>query len=317
MVPLFAGQAIRQTKTNYFLVKIKNKTGKILLIILVIGVISTICYYIFNPKKAYNLVFPGLNEISHVHIDLKKDSALVKLFVLLQNKMPYKMVIGTIYFEVQLHGFKLVEETIPVKINQSRFDSDTIELPLNISLKGISEVLDDLQGQDSSDMDAKFRITYKTIIGNQTIQINRKIRVATPILTQIRILKLEHKKYNVADKTSEAILKIEIINKGKDIDLQLNSISYNLQIMNTLFSKGVVARTIDIKPTSSLIVDIPAIIEYNRPFKTAWLIVTDNDMLEYDLNIQTVVTVNNFEIPYTIPVEVDATGTMELVKDLE
>ena len=128
-------------------------------------------------------------------------------------------------------------------------------------------------------------------------------------------MKLEHKKYNLADKTSEANLKIEIINKGKGMDLQLNAISYNLQIINTLSSKGVFARTIDIKPTSSLIVDIPLIIEYNRPFKTAWQIVTDNDTLEYDLNIQAVVTVNNFEIPYTIPVEVDATGTMELVKD--
>ena len=86
--------------------KIKYKTGKILLIILVIGVISTICYYIFNPKKAINLVFPGLNEISYVHIDLKKDSTLVRLFVLVQNKMPYKMVIDTIHFEVQLQWFQ-------------------------------------------------------------------------------------------------------------------------------------------------------------------------------------------------------------------
>jgi LEA14-like dessication related protein len=87
-------------------------------------------------------------------------------------------------------------------------------------------------------------------------------------------------------------------------------------MMNTLFSKGIVTQTIDIKPASSLIVDIPVIIEYLSPFKTAWQIVTDNDSLEYDLNIQTVVTVNSFETPYSIPVEVDASGTMELVKNV-
>lgn len=288
-----------------------------LIFALSIGIILMVLYYVFNPKKAINLVFPGLNEISYVHIDLKQDSSLVKFFVLVQNKMPYKMVIDTIHFEVQLNGSRLVEETIPLKIDQSRFDSDTIELPVHISLKGISEILDDLEGQDSTDVDANFWITYRTIIGNQKIHMNRKIRVATPILTQITILKLEHKKYNLADKTSEAVIKMEIVNKGKIIDLQLNAISYNLQIMNTLFSNGVVERTIEIKPGSSQIVDIPVIIEYNSPFKTAWLIATDNDSVMYDLNIQAVVTVNNFDIPYTIPVEIDATGTIELVKNLE
>jgi LEA14-like dessication related protein len=294
----------------------KVRIGKVLLFVLSIGMILVVMYYVFNPKKAINLVFPGLNEISYVHIDLKKDSSLVRLFVLVQNKMPYKMVIDTIHFEVQLNGFKLVDETIPLKIDQSRFDSDTIELPVHISIKAISELLDDLQGQDSTVMDANFWISYKTIIGNQKVHMNRKIRVATPILTQITLLKLEHKKYNLADKTSEANIKMEIINHGKLIDLQLNAISYNLQMMNTLFSKGIVTQTIDIKPASSLIVDIPVIIEYLSPFKTAWQIVTDNDSLEYDLNIQTVVTVNSFETPYSIPVEVDASGTMELVKNV-
>jgi LEA14-like dessication related protein len=295
----------------------KFRIIKVLIIILLVGIIMMVIYYVFNPKKAIGLVFPGLNEISYVHIDLKKDNSLVKLFVVVQNKMPYKMVIDTIHFDLQLNGLKIAEETIPLKIDQSRFDSDTIELPVNISLKGIRKIVDDLGGQDSTDMKVNFRIKYKTILGNQEIHIDRKIRVATPILIQLSVLKLEHKKYKLADKTSEAILKIEIINNGKYIDMQLNSISYDLQIMNTLSSKGVVAQSIDVKPGTRLIVDIPLIIEYNRPFKTAWLILTDKDTLKYNLNLNTIVSLNNFEIPYVIPVEIDATGTMELVKNKE
>jgi LEA14-like dessication related protein len=295
--------------------KIKFKKGKILLIILVIVIISIICYFIFNPKKAINLIFPGINEISFIHIDLKKDSALLKLYVFVQNKMPYKMVIDTLNFEVILNGYKMVEETVPVQIDQKWFETDTIELPVNISLKEIKKTIGDLQGQDSTDMEINFNIVYNTLIGREKVNINRKIRIASPIPLKITILKLEHKKYNMQDKTSEAVLKIEIINNGKNIDLQLNEISYNLQIINTLFSKGIVIRPINIKPESSQIVDIPIIIEYSSPFKTAWLIVTDNDILKYDLNLKSNVKVNGITDLKAIPVEIDATGTMELVKN--
>jgi LEA14-like dessication related protein len=294
--------------------KIKIGRGKILLIILAIVIVSVIFYYLFNPEKALKLILPGLNEISYIHIDLKKDSALVKLFVFVQNKMPYKMVIDTIHFEIKLNGLKMVEETVQVHIDQSWFDTDTIELPVRISLKETRKIIGDLHGQDSTDMNASFYVVYKTFIGNQKIHINKKIRIASPIPPRISILKLEHKKYNMKDKTSEAVLKIEIINDGKNIDLQLDSVCYNLQIKNTLFSKGIFAGPIDIKPVSSLTVDIPIIIEYSNPFKTVWAIVIDKDMMEYDLNVKTDVIVNNSETSSMIPIEVDATGFMELVK---
>jgi len=295
--------------------KIKFKKGKIFLIILVIVIIPIICYYIFNLKKAINLIFPGINEISLIHIDLKKDSALLRLYVFVQNKMPYKMVIDTLNFEIKLNGYKMVEETVPIQIDQKWFETDTIELPVNISLKEIKKTLGDLQGQDSTDMEINFNIVCNTLIGRQKIDFNRKIRIASPIPPKVTILKLEHKKYNMKDKTSEAVIKIEIINNGKNLDLQLTEISYNLQILNTLLSNGIIALPINIKPESSQIVDIPIIIEYNSPFKTAWLIVTDNDILKYDLNLKCNVKVDNINDFKPIPVEIDATGAIELVKN--
>ena len=295
--------------------KLKFKKVKILLVILVIVIISIICYYIFNPRKAINLIFPGINEISFIHIDLKKDSALLKLYVFIQNKMPYKMVIDTLNFEINLNGFKMVKGTVPVQIDQKWFETDTIELPVNISLKEIKKTIGNLQGQDSTDMEINFSIVYNTLIGREKININRKIRILSPIPPKITILKLEHKKYNLKEKTIDAVLKIEVINNGKNIDLQLNEISYNLQIINTLLSKGIVTQSINIKPGSSQIIDIPIIIEYSSPFKTAWLIITNNDILKYDLNLKCKVKVNSIKDFKAIPVEVDATGTVELVKN--
>ncbi|MBI5008213.1 MAG: hypothetical protein HZB98_00850, partial [Bacteroidia bacterium] len=122
--------------------------GKAVTIILVIATFSLVLYYLFNPAKSINLVLPGLNEISYIHIDLKKDSALVNLFVFVQNKMPYKMVIDTFHYEIDLNGSKIVEETIPVQIDQTWFETDTIELPVNISIKETRKIISNLQGQD-------------------------------------------------------------------------------------------------------------------------------------------------------------------------
>lgn len=288
---------------------------KTFLFLAVIGlIVGVILYFVFNPKKAVNLILPNLNEISYVHIDMKKDSALIKLFVLVQNKMPYKIVIDTIHFEIKLNDFTMSEETIPVQIDQGSFDKDTVELPINLSLKKIKKVIGDLKDQDSTYLDVNFYVVYNTFIGQEKFNYNKRIKIASPIPPKIKILKVEQKKYNFRHKTSDAIIKVEVINRGKYIDLELNNIEYDLRIKNTLFSKGIVKRTINVKPGSSIVVDIPVTIEYDNPFKTAWLIARDKDKSKYIVNIKSDIKIKNFENINVIPVEIDATGNMELVK---
>lgn len=289
------------------------KTGIVLLFIILVGVLSTVLYCVFISKRAINLVLPNLNEISYVHIDLTKDLALVKLFAYVQNKMPYKMVIDTIYFKVKLNGFKVAEETIPVLINQSRFETDTIELPVHFSLKDIKKIINDIQVQDSTNLDASFYVVYNTFYGKQKFHFNKSTKIATPIPPQLNILKVEYGNYKLIKKTADALIKIEIVNNSKYIDLQLNNIRYNYQINNTLFSKGTFQESIHIKPDSSLTIEIPMVIEFIHPLKTVLKILLDKDKSKYTLNLQSNVivnTINNNEIP----IEVDATGYMELVK---
>lgn len=291
-----------------------GRTLKFLFLFLILVVIAVVSYYVLNPKKALTLILPSLNEIKNININLKSDSALVKLFVVVQNKMPYKIMMDTLHFEIELDGHKLAKETIPVNIGQSKFGKDTIALPIHLSTKEIKKVIGNLRGQDSTYLTANFYIVYNTFLGTQTLRYNQKIKIATPIPPQIKILKVKQHSYNFRNKTSEATIKLEIINNGKYIDLQLNDIQYNLQIKDKFLSKGVYAHSINVKHSSSLLVDIPVVIKYHKPLKTLWLVARNEDKLEYKLNIKLNVRVNNLENINVIPVELDAIGNIELVK---
>ena len=98
------------------------------------------------------------------------------------------------------------------------------------------------------------------------------------------------------------------------IDLQLNDIHYNLQIKDKFLSKGVYTHAINVKHSSSMQVDIPVVIKYNKPLKTLWLVARNEDKLNYKLNIKLNVRINNMENINVIPVELDAIGNIELVK---
>ena len=292
----------------------KYRALKLIFLFLLLGVIGIVAYYVMNPKKTLVLILPSLNEIKNVQINLKSDSALVKLFVVVQNKMPYKIMMDTLHFEIELEGHKLAEETIPLNIGQSKFGKDTIALPIHLSTKEIKKVIGNLQGQDSTYLTANFYVVYNTFWGIQHLRYNQKIKIATPIPPQIKILKVKQHSYNFRNKTSEATIKLEIINKGKYIDLQLNDIHYNLQIKDKFLSKGVYNQAINVKHSSSLLVDIPVVIKYNKPLKTLWLVARNEDKLKYKLNIKLNVRVNNMENINVIPVELDAVGNIELVK---
>jgi len=286
---------------------------KILFILILFIVIAMVLCFVFNPEKAINLILPKINKISYVYIDLKKDTSLVKLTAYIQNKMPYRMVIDTIHFEIKLNGLNIIEESIPVLINQSRFSTDSIELPIHCSINNIKKIIAGLHGQDSTYLDASFYIVYNTFIGKKKLRFNKRIEIATPVPLQLKILEVEFKNYKFINKTSEALIRVEIINKGKYIDLQLNNIEYNFQIKNTFFSEGIYKGTIQVKPTSCVIVEIPIVIEFINPSKTVWKILHDKDQSKYVLNLQSIVKIKNFNNT-AIAVEVDATGNMELVK---
>lgn len=284
------------------------------LLFILISFTGLILYYVINPKKVISLVLPELNRINYIKADLKNDSAFIKASVIVQNKCFYKLTIDTIYFKVKLNGVNVSEEKIAVMLRQSRFDIDTIELPINIPIKKNRALIKNIQDQDSTDAELVCYVIYNTLIGRMKLPYQKKIKIASLKLPQLKILDLEKGKYHNSEKTLDAVVKIEIINKGKNINIELNDIKYDLQIINTFSSKGTVPGKISIKPASDLIHKIPIIMNFVHPLKTVWLVAWDKDKSAYKLNLRTNVKVNNINGINIIPVEVNSVGNMELVK---
>jgi len=284
------------------------------LVVLLFCIVGVTFYYIYNPKKALNLILPNLNEVSFLHVDLKKDSALVKVFITVQNKMPYKMVIDSLGFEMKLNKVTISKEVVGVYINQKKHEMDTIEIPIHLSIKQIRNLVKSLQHLDSVNLDLNTFVVYNTFTGQQRFHLDKTIKIETPITPELKVLKIESGRYNLRHKTAAALIKIQITNKGKYLDLKLENIQYNLKIKNTISIIGTLKKTVNVKPKSSIVIDIPIVITYLHPLKTALLIARNEDKVKYTLNIQSELTVNNIKNSNSIPIEINAKGNLELVK---
>ena len=292
----------------------KSKTALriILFAVLVIGALAA--FYLFNPGKAVTLVFPDLNRISYINAVIKHDSAYTKISMVLQNKNPYKLDIDTVNFEVKLNDTTIAQQEVALNIKQSRFDVDTVQLPLNLHIKQIQSLIKHLQSQDSTSAQIKGYIVYQTIFGRKKINFNKEKKISVPVPPKIKILKMERKGFNFKEKILDANATIEIINASKKLDLELTDIHYEMDVKNTLHSDGLISKSITIKPQSSVILHIPIKIEVFHPLKTAWLISVDKDRLNYSLHITGNVKENVSEKSFTSKAEVFATGEFELVK---
>jgi LEA14-like dessication related protein len=112
------------------------------------------------------------------------------------------------------------------------------------------------------------------------------------------------------------IVQLEIINRGRNIDIQLNNIRYQFQIGSSLSSEGTIDKTVVIKPASTAYMEIPIAIKAEHPLKTAVAIITDNDLMTYTLHL-TANMIENMTDKIkreAIPVEVNASGNLELKK---
>jgi hypothetical protein len=290
-----------------------KRTGYVFLI-LICAVVGIILYYVFNPVKALALVLPSFDEISYVHFDIKNDSAHVKVFVIVKNNQPYKLQIDTFFFKIGLAGTELLQEKVPVHLGLSKYKSDTLQVPLHFSISKVKRILANIRDQDSTELKTDIYLVYNTFVGQKRFDYSNKKTIQVPIPPEVKVLKVQQTDYHLGRSTAKANIKVQIINQGKYVDLKLNDIRYSLRIKNTLSSNGMLKEPVNIKPGTSMIVNIPAIINLDHPLKTAWLVALDKDNSKYTLNLRSNVKVNNFKEINIIPMEVNAVGVMELKK---
>ena len=132
---------------------------------------------------------------------------------------------------------------------------------------------------------------------------------------ELKVLNVERKKYKLKDKVLLADVTLQIINKGRNVDIELHDIEYDLKIKNTLSATGIFKNRISMKPGSTKILIIPISIQLEHPLKTALMVINDNDKMRYELYMKSSIKENSFDKKgKLIPVEVRATGIMELKK---
>lgn len=289
---------------------VKKTTG----LLFISALVLVAAYFIFSTRKPITFIFPDLNKISYINTSIKNDSAFTKISIVLQNKNPYKLVIDSIDFELGLNDTIIAHQRIPLNFKQSAFESDTVVVPLNLSIKQIMNLIASMQDEDSTSFILRGFAIYETFLGRKKLDFEKNTKIEVPIPPKVKVLKVVRESYNLKEKTLKAKATIEIINRGKNLDLNITDVHYDMIIRNTLRSTGVISNPVIIKPRSSVIVTIPIEIEMYHPLKAAWAIVTDNDRLNYSLNVTCNIKENLSERSFKSAAEVNAKGTLELVK---
>lgn len=292
----------------------KRKVILFSILLLILGLACVILYYVYNPKKAVTFVFPDLNKISNVNAVIKNDSAFIGISLVLENTNPYKIDIDTIVYELKLADTSIARQTMPLNIKQRWFDEDTVMLPLDLKITQMMPLIRSLQKQDSTTLEINGYIVYQTIFGRYKVDIDKKLTIETPVPPQIKVLKVERESYSLKDKILKINASVELINKGKRIDLELSDIHYNMTVENTLHTNGVYSKTVIVKPQSSIVLNIPMEIEVLHPLKTIVSIISDNDTYNYKLYLTAKVKENVSDKHLITPAEITATGKLELKK---
>ncbi|MEO6901875.1 MAG: LEA type 2 family protein [Bacteroidia bacterium] len=294
---------------------IPKKLKIVLIIVLIFAIAISILFYVFNPRKALNLIIPDIESIAFIDAKIRGDSLFSKIDVIVQNKSPYRLTIDSIYYKINLSDLLVAEELVPLQLRQRKFQIDTVKLPLNVSFKKIRKTIASLQKFDSTTVNFQFYVVYNTIFGHVKIDYDKTKKIAVPVPPQIKVLSTDQKKYNFRDKTLTANVTIGIINKGKNIDMELSNIHYSFVAKNSFYSEKTLNQKIRIKPSSTATVVLPVTIKIEHPLKTAISIVTDNDIVDYKLMIKADMKLNNMNNnDQLIPVNFDATGSLELKK---
>ena len=289
--------------------KIKVVVSVVLLILL--GVAG---FFYLNPSRAVKLVLPDLNEVSYINANLKNDTIHSKIALVVQNKSIFKLTIDSMYIKINSDSLTVVEEEIPIHLEQAVSAIDTVVLPTNISIHRIQHMTQANQKKDSVTLSLNGYLVYNTILGRRKMNVHKEQRLKVPILPKLKIVKVERKKYNIKTGRLQAQVRIAIENNGKNIDLQIRNISYKAQIKKTLHTKGTLEKVIDIKPNSTTYVDLPLDIVLEHPLQTALAVAFDKDQMDYVIEIKYDVHYNKSKNLNLIPIEMQAEGTMELVR---
>ncbi len=285
---------------------------KYLLISIAVLVMLALGAYIwYRPTKALNFALPNLNQLNHVFAKINGDTAYINVIGTLENKAPYKITIDTLDYTLKLAGVKLVSECQAICLDQEPGQIDTVDLVLRLPFKKARGLIKDIQSQDSTYITADFNLTYNTFLGRTTISIKRGIDIKVPRPPDFRLQGIKAGRLNLKEKKIDLMLGLQIINNSSEIGVKLRNLVYSAKLGDNVVGRGSYGSKIVIDPLSTIEVGLPIDLEYDKPFDMLWSVITNNDSMDYEINLTGVLDNDSVQ---DVPMTIQATGRTELVK---
>lgn len=289
-----------------------NKVFKYSIVLfIVLGILTMGAYIWFRPTKALNFALPNLNQLNHVFAKIHGDTAYINVISTLENKAPYKITIDTLDYTLKLAGVKLVSEKQAICLEQDPGQIDTVDLILRLPFKKARGLIKDIQSQDSTFITADFNITYNTFLGRTTIPVKRDIDIKVPRPPDFKLLGVKAGKLNIKKRRLDLVLQLQIINNSDEIGVKLRDLAYNARLGDNVEGEGSYDKKIAIDPLSTVEVELPIDLQYDRPLEILWGVITNDDSMDYEVNLTGVLDNDSVQ---DVPMTIHATGRTELVK---
>lgn len=278
----------------------------VVFVLLIAGGLFIVTYY---PKFAQNILIPEIEEVKSVNIRLKGDSLFADLALRMHNKGLFKINIDSIDYKISFDTLHVLTKAQDLDIVLKPGDADTFHLPVALHVKRFATRIKELQERDSADIKSDVRMVYNTIFGHASVTHNKTKRIGMLRPPVIEVGKIEY--LGRDKKVLRLLVNLTVTNRSPRL-VQIKNLSYRIKVSDLFVAEGRVNKTINAVPHVPVHQALPVEVELKRPLKTAYLMLTDQDLLPYDLDVSLLFSASE-SVDETY-ITVTKSGKMELKK---
>lgn len=290
-----------------FIAQGMKRTVLLLSLFILVALAGLAIYLFVNPKKALDLVIPDIESLENLEVKLEGDTAQSVLKLGVKNKGWFTLNIDSLMYRLRVDSTLILSRTEPVKLRLKKGQADTIYLHIPFPYKRVSELIKEMQGQDSMDVIMRLRIAYSTIFGKAILPIRKVTAMQVPIPPRFEIDKVEYKGRERRDGLFVAYIRLH--NYGK-VQLRISDLYYRATVEGMQAVKGSHPETISVKPHSEQVFKMPFRVAFPSALKALGRALFKPKKVDYRLHLSAMI--QNDKVGQQVPVQVEKKGQLEL-----
>jgi hypothetical protein len=282
---------------------------RIIIILLIVSSVVTIGY--LARRQLLKQVLPAIEQVVIENINVVNDSAFVKVLVMIRNKSWTAYELN--YADITLSNDSLVlvhyvnDSVQKLEKDQVRVFPISFAVPIKDAIRRIRS----LQDQDSTMINVKGWVRFKTMFGQNSMEFSKELVVEVPTPPKITLNELiylgEEKK---GENYYSFRMKLQIINLNKK-EFWFQNVSYNMNAGKQIHSVGKIPGDIRILPMDTMHMEIPFRVTVDKEVALLYKIIMNDDVVTYNFNVTgTVASLAGMH--QDIPATFTTTGQVEL-----